>query len=197
MLGSPVSLADLELHARPGPIRCMCAIAGAALFNSAPPTQGIASLLILALAIACRRRRRMASNAYPWAGRGDQAGLPVPRPPCRRSSLYDRRSAGPARRSAALDEMAARIDGEARAALAAAGLRRRHMLVRRGRCRRPRGQLHPVDLFRVRLRPGPATDRHHLAESRQQLPPDTGGLERAQARPQAVPHAQPGAGAVR
>jgi gamma-glutamyltranspeptidase len=50
MLGSPVSLADLELQraTRPDPLHV--AIAGAELFNSAPPTQGIASLLILALA---------------------------------------------------------------------------------------------------------------------------------------------------
>lgn len=49
VLGSPVVLADLAAHrpARPAPLRAE--IGGATLFNTAPPTQGIASLLILAL----------------------------------------------------------------------------------------------------------------------------------------------------
>ncbi len=48
-LGSPVSAADLATHAatRPAPLRAR--ISGAELWNSAPPTQGAASLLILAL----------------------------------------------------------------------------------------------------------------------------------------------------
>jgi gamma-glutamyltranspeptidase/glutathione hydrolase len=48
-LGSPVSAADLAAHVatRPEPLRTR--IAGADLWNSAPPTQGFASLLILAL----------------------------------------------------------------------------------------------------------------------------------------------------
>lgn len=48
-LGSPVSAADLAAHvaARPAPLHVP--IAGATLYNSAPPTQGFASLLILAL----------------------------------------------------------------------------------------------------------------------------------------------------
>jgi gamma-glutamyltranspeptidase/glutathione hydrolase len=48
-LGSPVSLADLEAHAasRPDPLHTV--ISGAALYNSTPPTQGFAALMILAL----------------------------------------------------------------------------------------------------------------------------------------------------
>ncbi|MGE4303872.1 MAG: gamma-glutamyltransferase family protein [Novosphingobium sp.] len=48
-LGSPVSLADLTAHhaTRPAPLHVP--ITGARLYNSAPPTQGFASLLILAL----------------------------------------------------------------------------------------------------------------------------------------------------
>ncbi len=47
--GSPVSRADLAAHAatRPAPLRTR--ITGIDLYNSAPPTQGFASLLILAL----------------------------------------------------------------------------------------------------------------------------------------------------
>ena len=49
MLGSPVSAADLAAHraTRPAPLTVL--ITGATLYNSAPPTQGVASLLILAL----------------------------------------------------------------------------------------------------------------------------------------------------
>lgn len=48
-LGSPVSRADLAAHeaTRPSPLHT--SIGGATLYNSAPPTQGFASLLILAL----------------------------------------------------------------------------------------------------------------------------------------------------
>lgn len=48
-LGSPVSREDLAAHvaSRPEPLRA--AISGVELFNSAPPTQGFASLMILAL----------------------------------------------------------------------------------------------------------------------------------------------------
>ncbi len=47
--GSPVSAADLEAHSvsRPAPLHTR--IGGADLYNAAPPTQGFASLLILAL----------------------------------------------------------------------------------------------------------------------------------------------------
>ncbi|MDI1295475.1 MAG: gamma-glutamyltransferase, partial [bacterium] len=48
-VGSPVSRADLAAHiaTRPAPLRAR--ISGIDLFNSAPPTQGFASLMILAL----------------------------------------------------------------------------------------------------------------------------------------------------
>jgi len=48
-LGSPVSIDDLTAHRATRPDALHTAIAGATLFNSAPPTQGFASLLILAL----------------------------------------------------------------------------------------------------------------------------------------------------
>ena len=49
-LGSPVSAQDLARHTATYPTPLSARIAGAQLFNSAPPTQGFASLLILALA---------------------------------------------------------------------------------------------------------------------------------------------------
>lgn len=47
--GSPVAAADLAAHAATRPAPLTARIGGAELFNSAPPTQGAASLLILAL----------------------------------------------------------------------------------------------------------------------------------------------------
>jgi gamma-glutamyltranspeptidase/glutathione hydrolase len=48
-LGSPVSAADLAAHSAERPVPLAATIEGARLFNTAPPTQGLASLLILAL----------------------------------------------------------------------------------------------------------------------------------------------------
>jgi gamma-glutamyltranspeptidase/glutathione hydrolase len=48
-LGSPVSAIDLAAHRATRPAPLSVPIAGATLFNTAPPTQGLASLLILAL----------------------------------------------------------------------------------------------------------------------------------------------------
>ncbi|MFY9350237.1 MAG: gamma-glutamyltransferase family protein [Sphingobium sp.] len=48
-LGSPVSAADLAAHEASRPTPLHVPISGATLYNSAPPTQGFASLLILAL----------------------------------------------------------------------------------------------------------------------------------------------------
>ncbi|MFA5968829.1 MAG: gamma-glutamyltransferase family protein [Sphingomonas sp.] len=48
-LGSPVSRDDLAAHRATRPAPLHTAIRGAALYNSAPPTQGFASLMILAL----------------------------------------------------------------------------------------------------------------------------------------------------
>ena len=48
-LGSPVSASDLAAHRATRPAPLSVRIEGASLFNTAPPTQGAASLLILAL----------------------------------------------------------------------------------------------------------------------------------------------------
>lgn len=48
-VGAPLSAADLAAHRAETPRPLAAAIAGATLYNSAPPTQGLASLLILAL----------------------------------------------------------------------------------------------------------------------------------------------------
>ena len=48
-LGSPVSAVDIAAHSATRPAPLQLDIVGATLFNTAPPTQGMASLLILAL----------------------------------------------------------------------------------------------------------------------------------------------------
>lgn len=48
-LGSPVTALDLGLHRATTPAPLTIGVKGARLFNTAPPTQGLASLLILAL----------------------------------------------------------------------------------------------------------------------------------------------------
>lgn len=48
-LGSPVTLADIAAHVATRPEPLHTAITGATLYNSTPPTQGFASLVILAL----------------------------------------------------------------------------------------------------------------------------------------------------
>jgi gamma-glutamyltranspeptidase/glutathione hydrolase len=48
-LGSPVARSDLAAHHATTPAPLSVRVAGATLYNTAPPTQGIASLLILAL----------------------------------------------------------------------------------------------------------------------------------------------------
>jgi gamma-glutamyltranspeptidase/glutathione hydrolase len=48
-LGSPISAQDLARHSATKPAPLSIAVRGARLFNTAPPTQGLASLLILAL----------------------------------------------------------------------------------------------------------------------------------------------------
>ncbi len=47
--GSPVVVADLAAHAASRPLPLQARIKGATLYNAAPPTQGFASLMILAL----------------------------------------------------------------------------------------------------------------------------------------------------
>lgn len=109
-LGSPVTAADLAAHraTRPAPLRVE--IQGATLFNSAPPTQGAASLLILALfdrlgikgvddAAFVHGLVEATKQAFLWRDR--HCGDPAYMTAAAQALLDDR---------ATLDAMAARID---------------------------------------------------------------------------------------
>ncbi len=109
-LGSPVSRADLAAHRATQPAPLNTKIAGARLYNSAPPTQGAASLLILALFDRLRAARgdhfdhihglvEATKQAFLWRDRhcGDPAYMDADA-----QALLDN--------PAALDAMAARID---------------------------------------------------------------------------------------
>ena len=134
-VGSPVTRADLE--------RCRATLAeplsvaldAGTVFNTPPPTQGLASLMILALfeRLGIKRGRRLRS--CPWAGRGDQARLPRARP-------RDHRSRSPAAsgralsRAEFLDARSAQDRPPQGRALAGAVGRGRHRLDGRRRRRR-------------------------------------------------------------
>nr|WP_294813270.1 gamma-glutamyltransferase [uncultured Sphingomonas sp.] len=111
-LGSPVALSDLQLHAAATPDPLHVRVGDVALFNTAPPTQGIASLLILALAHRLPTAQvesfahvhglvEATKQAFLYRDRhvGDPAYMQVDP-----QALLDD--------AAALDAMAARIDGE-------------------------------------------------------------------------------------
>lgn len=109
-LGSPVALSDLQLHTASEVAPLTVTIRGARLFNMTPPTQGVASLLILALFDRLQAGEaesfahihglvEATKQAFLWRDRhvGDPAWMTIDP-----QALLDD--------GAALDEMAARID---------------------------------------------------------------------------------------
>ena len=179
---------------RPGsPSRSASTLNAGTVYNTPPPTQGLASLIILALYERLRVARSRELRVRPRPGRGDQARVPrarplsspirlqLPQPPERYPRSQVPRRRGGQDRSPEGGEMA----GAAR--------RGRHDLDGRGRLVGPRGVLHPVALLGVRLGLRAAEDRRADAEPRLELLARSQGAEPARARPPAVPHAQPGA----
>ena len=181
--------------ARASPSRCGRA-RGRHLYNTPPPTQGLASLIILALferlrvrdgesfdhvhglveatkrAFACAT----ASSPIPIACRSRSTAISTPR---------------------FLDAEALKIDRRKAAHWPAPYGEGRHDLDGRRRRLRARRLLHPVALLGVRLGLRAARDRRADAEPRRELLARTGRAERAGARPPAVPHAQSGARGAR
>ena len=193
-IGSPVTRADLEKFeatvAEPLGVR----VQAGTLYNSPPPTQGLASLIILGAvrSPARGRRPRVSSTSMAWSRRPSApsvcatASSPIPtRSPPTSSQFLS---------PAFLDAEAAKIDMKKAApwpaptsarATPSGWARRRH---------RPRRLLHPVALLGIRLRLRAAGDRHPDAEPRRELFARSQGAQRARARPPAVPHPQSGAG---
>ena len=80
-IGSPVTRADLErLSRRVVREPLSVALQAGTLYNTPPPTQGLASLIILALFERLRVARGRKLRSRPRAGRGDQARVPRARP---------------------------------------------------------------------------------------------------------------------
>ena len=129
----------------------VCASQAGTLYNSPPPTQGLASLIILGAVRSPARQQGRKLRAHPRPGRSDQARLPRARPR-RHRSRPDRRQSQPFSRA----ELSRRRGGQDRheesRALAGAERRGRHRLDGRGGRLRPRRLLHPVALLGVRLR---------------------------------------------
>ena len=157
-IGSPVTRDDLENYrasiAEPLSVR----LNAGTLYNTPPPTQGLASLIILALYERLRVARGRELRIRPWHGRGDQARVPRARPRRHRSGANRRRPPRiprPTFLDAEVGEDRSAQGGE----MAGALRRRRHHLDGRGGLRRARGLLHPVALLGVRLRLRAAEDR--------------------------------------
>ena len=125
-------------------------VKGARLFNLPPPTQGLASLMILALfeRLGVTRGRRLRPR-HGLVEATKQAFIVRDRIIGDPASMTERRRGLPRRGDARPAGRAHRP--QARAALAACGAAGRHHLARRHRRQRPRGQLHPEHLLRVRL----------------------------------------------
>ena len=166
-VGSPVTRDDLERccasAAEPLSVALDCGTA----FNTPPPTQGLASLMILALFERLRAaRRRLRGRERP--DRDDQARLRRARPRHHRS-----RAPAASARSLPRAEISRCRSAQDRPpqgrALARSLWRRRHGVDGRRRCDRPRRFLHPVALLGVRLRRGAAADRRRHAEPRREL----------------------------
>ena len=93
-IGSPVTRADLEKFEAKIAEPLSVLIGAGTLYNTPPPTQGLASLMILALFDRLRVEQSRKLRAHPRPGRGHQARLPRARPRRHRSG-FDRRQSHP------------------------------------------------------------------------------------------------------
>ncbi len=191
-IGSPVTRADLEKFeafvAEPLSVRTQAGT----LYNTPPPTQGLASLIILAL---FDRLRVSQAESFEHIHGLVEATKRAFRVRDRVVTDPDKITADLSQflSPAFLDAEADKIDAQKGRALAGAARRRRHHLDGRGGCVRPRRFLHPVALLGIRLRLRAAGDRRPDAEPRRELLARPQGAQRAGARPPPVPHAQSGA----
>ena len=195
-IGSPVTRADLERHVAKFRPPLSMRLEEATLYNAPPPTQGLASLLILGIFERARRPTRRQLRACARPRRGDQARLPDPRPR-RHRSRFRRRCLGASRRLRA----GTRGGGNRPPPRRAPGRNRRRRATRSGSAPST-----PA------ASPSPISSRYSSSSARAALLPatgitwqnrgssfalDPGRLQSAAAGPQAVPHAEPGHGALR
>ena len=164
-IGSPVTRDDLRhYHASIAEPLSVKLNAGT-LYNTPPPTQGLASLIILALYERLRVREaesfefahglvEATKRAFRVRDRVVTDPVRVPQPP---SQFLEAKF---------LDAEVLKIDARKAAKWPAPYWRRRHHLDGRGRLLGPRGVLHPVALLGVRLRLRAAQDRRADAEPR-------------------------------
>ena len=167
-VGSPLRLTDLERHQALELKPLEVEVDGHRIFNMPPPTQGLASLIILGLYARLRsatpegfdyvhkiveatkqafrvRDTHVTDPAYMTV---DPASFPDRRCPRRHGGGHRSCTGGTLARCQPL---------------------RRHGLARRGRRRGPGREFHSEPLLGVRIRRDPAAVRHHLAEPRRQL----------------------------
>ena len=191
-IGSPVTRDDLARYRATVAEPLSVKLNAGTVFNTPPPTQGLASLLILALyerlrvteaesfefahgLVECTKRAFRVRDRYVT----DPAQLP--HPPAR---YFEPKF---------LDIEVEKIDRRKAAQVAGAAGRGRHDLDGRGGRERLGGVLHPVAVLGVRLGLRAAGDRRADAEPRRELLARSEGGEPAAAGPAAVPHAQSGA----
>ena len=150
------------------PSRCRSSSTSAPLYNTPPPTQGLASLIILGLYEQLARQSARDLRIRPRPRRSDQARLPRARPRGHRSG-----EAAAAARTLSRSGVARRRSAEDRPAqgreMAGAARQGRHRLDGRGRRFGSRGVLHPVALLGVRLGLRAAENRRADAEPRFEL----------------------------
>ena len=163
------------LPRRRSPSRCRSRSKPAPLYNTPPPTQGLASLMILALFERLRRHRGRRLRSRPRPGRGDQARVPRARPRGHRS----RSAAASAPSAISTPSFSTPRRARSIGARPRLGRRRRARATPSGWARptlRARRLLHPVALLGVRLRRRAAAHRRADAEPRREL------LARSEAR---------------
>ena len=167
-IGSPVTRPDLAAFQASVVEPLRVNLQQGTLYNTPPPTQGLASLDDPRAVRAPAGRGGRELRSRPWSDRIDQAGVRGARP-------GHHRSAAPAacRRPLSRPEIPERGGREDRPpqgrALAGPPWRGRHDLDGRGRRVRTCRLLHPVALLGVRLRLRAAGDRRADAEPRREL----------------------------
>ena len=195
--GSPVTLEDLAAQKAQRREALCVGVKDATLYNFPPPTQGLASLMILAIFERLNiKQAETFEYLHGIVEATKQAFL-----------VRDRIVGDPALMVQKAEDYLRPDDSRsigrecvayARVAMAGAGQSRRHGLARGDRQGWHCGQRHPEHLFRVRLGLRAAENSGIIWQNRgSSFLLEGNGCERAEARPQAVPYAQSGDGAVR